>query len=97
MTEAVEVQALRQQVDDLRAHVGELTEALVVVAGERDRLRAVLIEVVNQACVDHNGELDSCSRRDYADALRLLAELGEVEISRDVGRRVIGRWKEGSE
>jgi hypothetical protein len=61
---------------------------------ENDRLRAVLIEVVNQACSQEDGTLDSGAHRDYADALRLLADLGEVEITRDVGRRVIGRWKD---
>lgn len=51
-----------------------------------------LKDVINQACY-YDGRLDSMASSAYADALRYLASIGEVEIITDFGRRVIAKWK----
>ncbi len=57
----------------------------------RDKAIELLIDVTNQACAD-NDKLDSGGHRDYADALRFLAECGKAEIDAEYGRRVIAHW-----
>ena len=61
-------------------------------AGGALDLLDMLADVIGQACYRDGGLLDSMAISAYADALRLLAEYGRVEIIKDVGRRVIARW-----
>ena len=61
---------------DAAAHIGRLEDALY--------------EVTVEATVCNEG-YDSLAMRAYADALRLLAECGRVEIVSDRGRRVLAR------
>lgn len=53
----------------------------------------MLIDVVNQACQQSDGVLDSMALSSYADGLRFLERFGLVEIVSDGGRRVIAREK----
>lgn len=53
------------------------------------RLQSALFDVVFQACAQPDGVLDSYALTAYAQALRLLGELGVVRIQSDVGRRVL--------
>jgi hypothetical protein len=61
-------------------------------AKRRDLLEA-LADVTNQACTMPSGELDSVALSAYASAMRTLAEHGVIEITSEVGRRVIGKWR----
>ena len=57
----------------------------------------IIMDLVAHGCtVDTESEtwLDSMASGTYADAMRFLAERGKIEINRECGRRVIGRWKE---
>jgi hypothetical protein len=51
-----------------------------------------LEDVVNQACGDNGGQLDSMALSSYARGMRILAEHGRIKIEHDVGRRVIAVW-----
>jgi len=51
----------------------------------------VLEDVINQACTVGD-ELDSSALSAYAGGMRLLAKLGRLEITKEYGRRVIGKW-----
>jgi len=62
------------------------------LCGEQNEALDHLVDVVNQACSDSTGALDSRALSAYADALRYLALAGKVEITEEYGRRVIGRW-----
>lgn len=53
------------------------------------QLLDALEDVINQACTDSDGELDSMALTAYADAMRLLADYGRIEVTADRGRRVI--------
>jgi len=55
-----------------------------------------LVETVNQATRMPDGTLDSMATTAYAESMRLLARLGRLDIDREYGRRVIGRWKDGN-
>lgn len=61
-----------------------LDEALDVVQG-----------LCEQSCSRDDGTLDSMAITAYAEGLHLLAIHGRLDIEADVGRRVIGRLKEG--
>jgi hypothetical protein len=52
-----------------------------------------LADQVAQNCTMADRSLDSCALSSHASAMRLLAELGRIEITHDVGRRVIGKWR----
>jgi len=53
----------------------------------------VLHDVIWQACGDDDGCVDSRAFSAYANAMRLLARLGLLEIESEYGRRVIGKLK----
>lgn len=53
-----------------------------------------LLDCVNQSCRQPDGTLDSMALTAYADALRVLAALGEVTIVAEHGRRVIAKFPE---
>jgi hypothetical protein len=57
-----------------------------------DRLSEDLTDMVAQNCAAADRSLDSFAISSNADAMRLLAELGKIEITHDRGRRVIARW-----
>ena len=73
------------------------------LALEVERLRADqaeamehLVDVVGQACFSQDGDLDSMATSAYAEAMLYLAKIGKIELDGEpVGRRVIGKWKEG--
>ena len=53
----------------------------------------LLEDVINQACYDDELKaLDSGGHSSYADAIRYLIKIGDVELMKESGRRVIGRW-----
>lgn len=65
---------------------------------ENAALRAELVEALTESakhgCQAYwDGTWDTPASSTYADQLRRLAELGEVEIIRDDGRRVVARWR----
>ena len=49
--------------------------------------------MVAQHCFCSDGELESMSLSANAEAMRLLAEMGRMEIIQEHGRRVIGKFK----
>ena len=55
----------------------------------------VLEDVVNQACLAGDNLVDSMALTAYADAMRLLARHGRLDVEDEDGRRVIGRWTAG--
>jgi len=59
---------------------------------EAKELLDTLADVINQACNDTDGVLDSMALSAYGDAIRLLAEYGRVRIISEYGRRVIAEW-----
>lgn len=59
----------------------------------KEDLIIALHGVIWQACGDDYGNVDSRALSLYADAMRLLARLGVLEIEREYGRRVIGKLK----
>lgn len=59
-------------------------------AGAEEPL-AMLAEVLEQACHEEGGKLDSMATSAYADGLRLLAAHRRFVVEHDIGRRVIGR------
>ena len=59
---------------------------------DKFELVLLLYRVINQCCC-HNGECTSNAFSAYADAMRMLAKLGLLEIEREFGRMVIGRLK----
>jgi len=54
-----------------------------------------VVDLVDQGCwmVDTK-QLDSMGLEMYAEAMRYLASLGRIAIVSDVGRRVIGHWRD---
>lgn len=60
----------------------------------RGDLIEALLDCVNQSCRQSDGTLDSMCISAYADALRILALLGEVVIVAEHGRRVIAKYPE---
>jgi hypothetical protein len=58
---------------------------------QRDQLADVLLNVLWQACGDSDDRLDSYALSAYAEGIRLLGELGLVEIEVEHGRRVLAR------
>lgn len=91
-----EAAAQREQMqverDAARAEVAALR-------GQREELIDALEDMVNQACTvadDREGglHLDSMALSAYADGMRTLAKLDRIDVEHEVGRRVIGRWKE---
>ena len=60
---------------------------------DQSELIELLLDLTLDACStgDDSAVLDSFAISAYADALRLLARLGHVEIEYDQGRRVIAR------
>ena len=76
----------------------DLTPEMVDIAVEYVHAELVLcelIDMVNQHCSQCDGEyLDSMALSANADAMRLLAKLGVIEITKEYGRRVIGQFTE---
>jgi hypothetical protein len=58
-----------------------------------DLLTEELKDMVAQNCTMSDRTLDSCALSSHAGSMRLLADLGKIEITHDQGRRVLGRWK----
>jgi len=56
-------------------------------------LKECLHDVIAQACYHKDALLDSCGIIAYADAMRLLANYGMIEIISDEGHRVIAKLK----
>jgi hypothetical protein len=59
-----------------------------------DLLTEELEDMVAQNCTMSDRTLDSCALSSHAGSMRLLADLGKIEITHDQGRRVLGRWTE---
>ena len=59
----------------------------------KEELVLALHDVIWQACGDDDGSVDSRAISTYAEAMRLLARLGLLEIESEYGRRVIGKLK----
>lgn len=61
-----------------------------------DEAVEVLVEMVNQHSIDMDGKDAGCVNSGAlsadADAMRLLARLGRLEIVREHGKAVVGRW-----
>ena len=49
-----------------------------------------LQEVIEQACTDSDGKLDSMALTSYAYGMRVLEKHGRIKIESEFGRRVIG-------
>lgn len=62
-----------------------------VVYREAELLECIQDMVHQFACLDDKGRLDSMSIGALADAMRILAASGRLEIEHEHGRRVIGR------
>ncbi len=60
-----------------------------------EELIDVLRDVINQACLMEDGTLDSIGFTANANAMRMLARLGKLEIDSEYGRRVIAHWTKG--
>ena len=61
---------------------------------ENELLNA-LEDVLAQACLDDEGLFfDSMALSSYADGLHVLAKYGRIEITKEMGRRVIARLKQ---
>lgn len=88
-------------VDRLKKYAGvhgNCCERELAAADEIERLRAeflrlrdAMTRVVAQACYTVEGEVDSSAIGTYADAIRLLAELGVATLTYDKGRRVVAK------
>ena len=75
-----------------------VADELIRIAELNKELLEALIDMVNQHCyLRGEDKLDSMALTANAGAMRLLAELGVVEIEDEYGRRVIGKFKGGSD
>lgn len=53
----------------------------------------IIRDLVAQGCNTSDGEVDSCAISTYADAMRWLASIGRLEITRQYSHRgLIGKW-----
>lgn len=52
-----------------------------------------LTDMVNQHCLAVDGRLHSGGSSANARAMRLLAAAGRVDVERESGRIVVGRWR----
>ena len=57
-----------------------------------ERCIDILEEVIGQACLDEDGNLDSWSLSAYARGLRYLARRGRIRVISEYGRTVIGEF-----
>ena len=57
-----------------------------------DSLTEDLVDMVVSNCMAADKTLDSFAVSSNADAMRLLADLGKIDITHDHGRRVLARW-----
>ena len=62
--------------------------------GLEDEVLESYRDVVSQYCYHKDGQVDSQALSTNAFAMRKLAEHGELEIIKEYGRRVIGKWIE---
>ena len=69
-------------------HSGPLPDGQDIIS----ELLETLAEVIDQACGEPDGILDSQALSAYADGLRVLAQHGRVRITEEHGRRVIAEW-----
>lgn len=56
------------------------------------RMKDTIADMVEQHCTADGGELHSFGIRTNAEAMRLLAEFGILELDYNAGRMVRGRW-----
>ncbi len=64
-------------------------------AGEAGELLDALADLARMQFTDEGGRANSMCSSTGAEALRLLARHGRVEIEREAGRAVVGRWVDG--
>jgi len=62
---------------------------------DSDELLETLGDVINQACLTKEDELDSMAIGAYSNGILLLKSYDKVEIIHRSGRRIIAKWKEG--
>lgn len=55
-------------------------------------LEYVLTEIIKGQCTDENGRVDSKGFREFAIAIRWLADMGKITITHDVQWDVKGVW-----
>ena len=92
--------ANQSDVPDLVKEVRRLREEVLIVKArdsdtcvENRILFNIVHKLVAQFCTHADSTLDSMEISANADAMRLLAKAGRIELTVDVGRRVIGKWK----
>lgn len=69
----------------------EYHDKLEQAQAERDAAIGHLLDCIEQACGDSDGEIDSMAITDYAEAMRFLADHGKLTVEVDALRRVIAR------
>ena len=84
--------------EEMRAQAHILRNAMYAAAVvveqltiERDRLRQMLLDCIQQAASGNDDNLDSMCIGAYTEAMLYLAEHGLIEIEGNTGRRVIGK------